>query len=59
MGDLSRNFSKHEFRCRCGCGRAEVNPSLVEALEQLCQVARHPLHRMTRHPLHFVIGFWS
>ena len=26
---------------------------------QLCQVARHPLHRMTRHPLHFVIGFWS
>jgi hypothetical protein len=26
---------------------------------ELCQVARHPLHRMTRHPLHFVIGFWS
>ena len=34
MGDLSRHFSTHEFRCRC-CGRAEINPRLVEALQAL------------------------
>ena len=39
-------------------GRAEGHEGDAAAI-QLCQVARHPLHRMTRHPLHFVIGFWS
>ena len=38
MGDLSRNFSRHEFHCRC-CGRAELNPRLVEALQELRDLA--------------------
>ena len=43
MGDLSRNFSSREFRCRCGCDRAEVNPRLVEALQQLRDLAGRPI----------------
>ena len=43
MGDLSRNFSKHEFRCRCGCERAEINPRLVEALQELRDLADRPV----------------
>lgn len=35
MGDLSPHFSRHEFRCRCGCGGAIVDPHLVEHLETL------------------------
>ena len=43
MGDLSRNFSAHEFRCRCGCDRAEINPRLVEALQALRDLAARPV----------------
>ncbi len=49
MGDLSRNFSKHEFRCRCGCDRAEVNPRLVEALQELRDLARRPIRITSRY----------
>ena len=43
MGDLSRNFSTHEFRCPCGCDRAEINPALVEALQELRDLAVRPV----------------
>jgi len=42
MGDLSKNFSKSEFACRC-CGRAEVNPLLVAALQELRDLAAAPV----------------
>ncbi len=35
MGDLSRNFSKWEFRCPCGCGQVRVDSRLIEALQIL------------------------
>ena len=35
MGDLSEHFSKWEFACRCGCGLDNVDPSLIEMLEDL------------------------
>lgn len=38
MGDLSRNFSRHEFACKCGCGEAEVSPFLIEVLQRLRDV---------------------
>lgn len=43
MGDLSRNFSKKEFACRC-CGRVKVNPKLVAALQELRDLAGVPIH---------------
>ena len=42
MGNLSRNFSKHEFTCRC-CGRIEINPRLVDALQELRDLAGLPV----------------
>tara|TARA_R110002153_G_C13182487_1_gene485221 strand:- start:465 stop:821 length:357 start_codon:yes stop_codon:yes gene_type:complete len=33
MGDLSRNFSRSEFACKCGCGFATADSELVQVLE--------------------------
>jgi hypothetical protein len=33
MGDLTNNFSRSEFACRCGCGEDRINPLLVERLQ--------------------------
>ena len=37
MGDISKNFSKSEFTCKCGCGFVIVNPELIQVLEDLRQ----------------------
>ncbi len=42
MGDLSRNFSRSEFACRC-CGRAEIDPRLVDALQEVSDLAGAPI----------------
>jgi uncharacterized protein YcbK (DUF882 family) len=33
MGDLSKNFNKSEFACKCGCGYDDVHEDLVKVLE--------------------------
>lgn len=33
MGDLTENFSRHEFRCPCGCGLDTVDYSLLVELQ--------------------------
>ena len=33
MGDLSENFSRHEFTCKCGCGKDTVDYELLAILE--------------------------
>lgn len=43
MGDLSRNFSAHEFECRCGCGEGTPSPELVKALQELRDLAHGPV----------------
>lgn len=43
MGDLSKNFSRWEFACHCGCGRDNVSPQLIEALQQLRDLAEAPV----------------
>ena len=42
MGDLSKNFSRHEFACRC-CDRIEINQRLVDALQELRDLAGLPI----------------
>lgn len=42
MGDLSKNFSRWEFRCPC-CGLDAVDPVLVESLQLLRDIVG-PLH---------------
>ena len=42
MGDLSPHFSTAEFRCH-HCGRVEVSPALIEALERCRRIHGRPL----------------
>lgn len=35
MGDMTRNFSRHEFACHCGCGLDAISPRLVDAVQEL------------------------
>jgi uncharacterized protein YcbK (DUF882 family) len=35
MGDVSRNFSRSEFSCQCGCGFDSVDVELLEVLQNL------------------------
>jgi uncharacterized protein YcbK (DUF882 family) len=33
MGDMTKNFSRSEFACNCGCGYESIQPKLVEKLQ--------------------------
>jgi len=35
MGDLTNNFSRHEFACECGCGKGAVDYFLLTVLQDL------------------------
>ena len=41
MGDLTNNFSAHEFECRCGeCDRlANMHPNFMEKLQKAREIA--------------------
>ena len=34
MGDLTRNLSRHEFECRCGCGFDTIDFKTVSILQE-------------------------
>jgi len=44
MGDLTKNFSRFEFSCRCGCGLADIHPDTVQALQALRDRLGAPIH---------------
>lgn len=33
MGDMARDFNRHEFICKCGCGLDSIDPTLVNMLQ--------------------------
>jgi len=33
MGDISDNFNRKEFECKCGCGKSAVDVELITILE--------------------------
>jgi len=43
VGDLSAHFSRSEFACKCGCGGVQVNPVLIEALEDIREFSGIPM----------------
>lgn len=45
MIDWSRypNFTEAEFRCRCGCGRAGMDPAFMDALQDLRRLWGKPM----------------
>jgi len=36
MGDISKNLSRHEMACRCGCGFDTIDIELVEVMQEMC-----------------------
>ena len=43
MSKLSKNFSRSEFACKCGCGFDDVDPNLILALQKLRDWWRLPV----------------
>jgi Peptidase M15. len=43
MGDLSKNFSKLEVMCPCGCGADKISPVLIEKLQKVRNIIGRPL----------------
>lgn len=43
MGDLSKDFSRWEFACKCGCGFDDVSPELIEVLQALRDWWQRPI----------------
>lgn len=43
MGDLSPNFDRKEFACKCGCGADHVSQALVDQLQRLRNFLRRPI----------------
>ncbi len=44
MGDMSKNLSRSEFACHCGCGEDDISPELVAGLQELHDLAERTIH---------------
>ena len=38
MGDLTKNFNREEYACKCGCGRDNIKNELVYKVQQVRDV---------------------
>jgi len=54
MGDLSANFSRSEFQCKCGCKKFNITPALIKGLQKLRDYLGMPIiiNSGTRCPKH-------
>ena len=43
MGDLSKNFSRYEVRCSCGCDASSISPVLIEKLQHVREIIGKPM----------------
>ena len=43
MTMVSANFSKKEFECKCGCKKYNMNPVLINAIQQLRDLIGQPI----------------
>lgn len=43
MGDLTKNFDKKEFMCKCGCGKYNPDPKLISGLQELRDLIGEPI----------------
>ena len=43
MGDLSKNFSKLEVQCPCGCGADKISPVLIKKLQKVRDIIGRPV----------------
>jgi uncharacterized protein YcbK (DUF882 family) len=45
MGDLTKNFSRSEFACKCGCGFNTIDFELLTALQHCCDRLKTALNK--------------
>ncbi|MBQ9526259.1 MAG: DUF882 domain-containing protein [Fretibacterium sp.] len=43
MGDLTKNFSRSEFACKCGCGKNNLDRRVVEACQTIRDAMGQPI----------------
>lgn len=43
MGDISKNFNKSEFMCKCGCMKSLYNERFLEKLQTLRDYIKQPI----------------
>lgn len=43
MGNISKNFDRAEFMCKCGCGKALYNERFLEKLQTLRDYIKTPI----------------
>ena len=43
MGDFTKNFSRHEFACNCGCGADNISIGLVSKLQRIRDAIDAPI----------------
>ena len=43
MGDLSKNFSRSEFECQCGCGADNISMYVVKSLQRIRDAVGAPI----------------
>lgn len=44
---MSEHFKPNEFMCHCGCGQQDVNPKLVDLLEEIRKAVGKPITIMS------------
>lgn len=44
MGDLTNDFSRSEFACKCGCGTDDIKMHHVEMLQRVRDQVGFPMH---------------
>ena len=54
MGDISKNYNRYEFRCRCGCGSDTVDTELIKVMQEIRDHFNKPVdihcgHRCIEH----------
>lgn len=43
MGDITKNFSRWEFACKCGCGKDDIDEKLVNRIQVVRDIIRIPI----------------
>ncbi len=43
MGDITENFSRSEFACKCGCGFDQINIGLIHRLQVIRDILGVPI----------------
>jgi hypothetical protein len=43
VGDITKNFSRHEFTCHCGCGFDSIDERIVHRLQVVRDILQVPI----------------